>query len=294
MLLCVKKDNKPLSEFIYQYYHAPLYLDKYEALQKAGSSYSADFETAKMVEDALVNAFSGIRLLAIKNIGTLAKNKKEEIKAKLIQLAKSDEKAAVRAEAVKALSKYFKDDDLKTLFREKTKDRSYDVATEALAALTVLSSDEGLRLAAELENDSSSYVLTVVADIYAEYGGRKDNDFFQNIYSRIKPDYRYQLLLSYGAYLRKADLDITSGGINFLSDKARHAEPWLLRLAAMHSLLAIKETLASKSEKPATSLEDKRDSEDMKKVLESLTATIADIRKNESNKRLRRIYDLQN
>jgi len=139
MLLCKKQDNKSWAEFIYQYKNAPLYMDKYEALQKAGGSYDADSQAGTLMEDALTNAFPGIRILAIKNIGPLARHKKEEAKAKLIQLAKSDEKAAVRAEALKALSKYFKDDDLRTLYREKTNDRSYDVATEALTSLAVLS-----------------------------------------------------------------------------------------------------------------------------------------------------------
>src|SRR5258706_1316578 len=294
MLLCFKTDNKPLSEFIYQYYHAPLYLDKYEALQKAGSNYSADSEAAKMVEDALNNKFQGIRILAIKNVASLAQNTKEETKAKLIQLAKSDEKSAVRAEALKALSKYFKDDDFKTLFREKNKERSYDVANEAAASMPLVSPDGRRTPAAELENDSSSYMLTVVADIYAEYGGNKNNGFFLNAYPKLKSGYRYEFLTSYGAYLRKADTDIISGGINFMSDKARHAEPWFLRLAAMQSLLAIEETLKAKSEKTSTHDDAKQDSDEVKKILDALRATISDIKKNESDKQLKQIYDLQN
>jgi aminopeptidase N len=293
MLLCKKTDNKSLAEFIYQYKNAPLYFDKYEALQKVGSSYAADSEAGTLMEDALNNAFPGIRILAIKNIAPLAKHKQEEIKTKLIQLARSDEKSSVRSEAIKALSKYFKDEDLKTLYREKTNDRSYDVASEALVSLTVLSPDEGLKLSSELENDSSSYILAVVANVYAEYGGRKQNDFFVRTYPKVKPAYRYEFIMQYGAYLRKADLDIVSDGVKFIIDKARNAEPWHLRLVAMQSLTSLEESLKTKSEKLATS-ENKQDAEEAKKIADTLHAAIADIKKNERNQQLKKIYDLRN
>ena len=32
ILLCEKEDNKTTENFIYQYYHAPLFLDRYEAV----------------------------------------------------------------------------------------------------------------------------------------------------------------------------------------------------------------------------------------------------------------------
>jgi aminopeptidase N len=293
MLLCKKKDNKSLAEFIYQYKNAPLYFDKYEALQKVGGSYDADSDAGMLMEDALSNSFPGIRILAIKNIGPLARHKKEVAKSKLVQLARTDEKASVRAEALKALSKYFKDDDLKLLYREKINDRSYNVATEALVSLTVLSPAEGLQLSSELENDSSSYILDVVANVYAEYGGRKHNDFFVRTYPKIESAYRYEFIMQYGAYLRKADIDIVADGIKFMVDKARNAEPWHLRLSAMQSLTAIEETLKTKSEKLATS-ENKQDAEEVKQMLDRLHVAIADIKKNERNKQLRKIYDLQN
>ena len=293
MLLCIKKDNKPVSEFVYQYYHAPLYMDKYEALQMAGGSYAADSDAGKMMEDALSSSFPGIRVLAIKNIAPLLKSKKNQIRDKLVQIVRGDEKPMVRAEAIKALAKNFKDDDLKTLFREQLKDLSYEVATHALAVLSILWPDDGLKLAAEFENDSSSYMLSYVGSIYAEYGGRTHNSFFVKTYSLLKPDDRYDFLMSYGAYLRNADMDIVSEGVDFLSDKARHAQPWVVRLGAMQSLQAIEESLKTKYSKPETA-EAKYDAAEAKKILDRLSAAIADIKKNESDLHLKKIYDLQN
>ena len=53
-LLCVKEEVKPESEWIYQYHHAPLYLDRLEALNKIGTPADADGAQA----DAIRNAFS--------------------------------------------------------------------------------------------------------------------------------------------------------------------------------------------------------------------------------------------
>jgi HEAT repeat protein len=139
MLLCKKAGQQIIGGIYLPVQKCSAVHGQIRGAAKAGGSYDADSQAGTLMEDALTNAFPGIRILAIKNIGPLARHKKEVAKAKLIQLARSDEKAPVRAEALKALSKYFKDDDLKTLYREKTNDRSYDVATEALTSLAVLS-----------------------------------------------------------------------------------------------------------------------------------------------------------
>ncbi|MBK5285564.1 MAG: M1 family metallopeptidase [Bacteroidia bacterium] len=307
MLVCSKKDNKPLSELIYQYYHAPLYLDRYEALQKAGSSYASDSEAAKMTMDALKDKYWNIRILAIKNIAPLAKKKKEQSKAELIRLATKDEKSAVRSAAIEALEKYFTDDDLITFFREKTNDLSYDVSSRALNALAKLSPDEGLKFTSSLENSSNEHILTSVADIYAEHGTAKNAEFFQRAYSESKGFTRYEILMSYGAYLRKADTGILSGGINFITDKARTAEPWWLRLSAMNALTDIAETLEKKSNDLSQSIKQlkktKQNEGDLaaaqhealttKKLYAELLASIEDIRKKETNKRLVKIYRMK-
>ncbi|HLG33751.1 MAG TPA: M1 family metallopeptidase, partial [Bacteroidia bacterium] len=295
MLACSKKDNKPMTEFIYQYRHAPLYLDRYEALQKAGSNYASDSEEAKMVFDALNDKFWNIRILAIRNIAPLAKKKKEQTKPELIRLAKSDEKSAVRSAAIEALVKYYSDDPeapgLKTLFTEKTNDLSYDVSATALDALAKLSSDDALKLAFTMENSSNDHVLSAVADLYAEHGTPKNAEFFPRAYSQNKGYGRYQILMSYGAYLRRQEVAQLTGGITFITDKARTAEPWWLRFAAMNSLTKVAATLEKKSTPNQNDTPtEQHDKLAAKKLLTELRDSIEDIKKKETIKRLVKIY----
>lgn len=291
MLACSKKDNKPVSEYIYQYRHAPLYLDRYEALQKAGSSYASDSEEAKMVFDALNDKSWAIRAMAIKNIAPLAKKKKEQIKPELIRLAKSDEKSAVRSAAIEALVKYYADDDLKTLFIEKTNDRSYDVSAVALDALAKLSADDALKLAATMESSTNGHVLSAVADLYGEHGTGKNAEFFPRAYSQSKGFDRYGILVSYGAFLRKADTEVIASGIPFITDKARTGEPWWLRLAAVNTLTEIAATLEKKSESSQNdSPTEQHEKLAAKKLLVEVRDSIEDIKKKETNKRLVKIY----
>jgi aminopeptidase N len=291
MLLCSKKDNKPMSEYVLQYRHLPLYLDRYEALQKAGSNYISDSEEAKMVTEALNDKFWSIRVLAINNIAPLAKKKKEQTKPELVRLAKSDEKSAVRSAAIEALAKYYVDEDLKALFTEKTSDRSYEVSSIALNSLAKLSDSDALALAATMEKSTDGHVLSAVADIYAEYGTSNNTEFFPRAWTQCKGFDRYGILVSYGAFLRKADTDIIAAGVPFITDKARTSEPWWLRLAAVNSLTEIAITLEKKSAAGQNDTPtEQHEKLTAKKLLAQVRDSIEDIKKKETNKRLVKIY----
>jgi aminopeptidase N len=284
-----------MSEYVYQYHHAPLYLDRYEALLKAGSSYASESEEAKMVMQALSDKFWNIRILAIKNIAPLAKKKKEQTKAELVCLAKSDEKSAVRSAAIEALAKYYTDvadtSGLKTLFNDRTDDSSYDVSSTALDALAKLSADDALALASTMEKSSNAHALSAVADLYAEHGKAKNAEFFPRAYSQSEGFGRYEILMSYGVYLRKADTDIIAAGIPFITDKARTGEPWWLRLAAVNSLTEIAATLEKKSTAGQNdSPEEQHSKLAAKKLLAEVRDAIEYIKKKETNKKLVKIY----
>ena len=111
MLLAEKKDNKTKENYAFQFYHAPLYLDRFEALNKTGTDYEANSASGKMMEDGLNDKYWNIRVQALKNIGTQLKANKERLKPLLVNLAANDSTAAVRAQAIKTLGKYFKDDE---------------------------------------------------------------------------------------------------------------------------------------------------------------------------------------
>ena len=80
MLLCEKTDNKSKENYLFQFYHAPLYLDRFEALNKTGADYEENSPSGKMMEDGLADSYWNIRVQALKNIGTQVKANKERLK----------------------------------------------------------------------------------------------------------------------------------------------------------------------------------------------------------------------
>lgn len=57
MLLCTKKENKEKQAYLFQFYHAPLYLDRFEALSFLSKEYRSGSEEAGVVMDALKDPF---------------------------------------------------------------------------------------------------------------------------------------------------------------------------------------------------------------------------------------------
>ena len=247
-LLCKKTENHSRIEWIYMFYHAPLYLDRAEALNKVGDDYQKNTPSAKLVEDALNDKFWNIRNKAIGYISVLATSgtTKDEIKSRLMTMAEKDEKADVRASALKALAKYYEGDDLQAFFIKAINDSSYDVMATALNSLAEKDKKKALEIAKTMENSASSHVLNAIADIYAENGTEDQNAFFLNSFDRIKNMEKYSLIQSYGIFLAHCNNATLKQGTEKLLDMAKNVQPWYTRLTAMNALGNINNVLGNR------------------------------------------------
>jgi aminopeptidase N len=237
-LLCRKTDKHSRDEYIYMFYHAPLYLDRAEALNKIGDDYEKNTPSSRVVQDALNDKFWNIRNKAIGFISVLARSAlvKDDIKNKLMMMATKDEKADVRASAIKALAKYYDGDDVKSFLMKAVNDSSYDVMASALKALVEKDKDEALELAKQMESTASSHAISAIADIYAENGAEDQNPFFLHAFDKIKNSEKYSLIQSYSIFLAHCKNPVINQGTDKLLDLAQHVEPWYMRMAAMNSL----------------------------------------------------------
>ena len=135
MLLARVREDKPLEQWLFQYHNAPLYLDKYQALQYLIGT-PADSRVQEAMLDALSNETSwAIRLGAIHLVNRLSQENKEKAYDLLKELALSDEKSLVRAQAVEAIARLFAKRDNKALFEKAAGDRSPAVENAAKKAL---------------------------------------------------------------------------------------------------------------------------------------------------------------
>ncbi len=221
MILAIKSEKKSMKEWAFQYAHAPLYLDRYEAL--TGLTETAKDSTATLVLiSGLDDKFWSLRKKAINSLKNCKKGHEQEIKTKLIQLAKTDEKAAVREAAIKFLSENYKENELHAVYENALNDKSYGVISEGLMAIAKEDSLQGLNAAKQFENEKNIDLLLAVMHVYVAYGSDNNNAFFMSAAGKFKGYYKIGLMINYGKFLlRVKDYSILNSGVDFITTIAR-------------------------------------------------------------------------
>jgi aminopeptidase N len=202
-LICEKKDNKTLDNFIYQYKHAGLFLDRREAIQFCSKSQD-DPKALALLQTALKDPFFGIRSYALDVVDLTKDEVKKAIEPQLVAMAASDPKAAVRAKAVQQLGKY-KSADYATLFRKAINDSSYSVAASGLQSLALIDSSAALAEAKRLSQlEERGKLMTAVSEVLSKYGTEADVDLITANFQRMPlSQAKFNFLMSYSNLLAK-------------------------------------------------------------------------------------------
>lgn len=133
ILLCEKKDDKTLDEFVYQYNHAGSFVDRREAVD-----FALDHQTEPKALELLKQAFNDpswrIRQVTVTGLQLDNDTVKTAVESSLLTLVKNETRKTVKADAIEALGKY-KNPAYKQLFIDATNDSSYTVSARALIAL---------------------------------------------------------------------------------------------------------------------------------------------------------------
>jgi aminopeptidase N len=169
VLLASKKDNKSLDEFVFQYFNAPLYLDRYEAIDAAGKNQN-DKGAQKVMIAAIKDKFYELQIKAIKALDMNNDAIHNAALPILASVAQTDVNTLVRAAAIKKLG------DLKAsgnmdIFKEALSSQSYAVQGAALIAISKLEPSEALKLAKGFEADNMGDLTVAMMQIYARNGG---------------------------------------------------------------------------------------------------------------------------
>jgi aminopeptidase N len=133
-LLCDKTDNKTLDNFIHQYKHAGLYLDRREAIDYCANNQD-DEKAAALLILATKDRFPGLRIYALEKLDLKKDAIKQMAEPVIADIAKGDPKPLVRSKAIELLGS-FKKPEYKSLFEKAISDSSYSVAGNALEALS--------------------------------------------------------------------------------------------------------------------------------------------------------------
>lgn len=155
-----KKNNKTLDNFIHQYTYAGNYMDRREAIDFASKKLD-DPKAVELLKIAMNDKYQGLRNLAISKIDLKKDAIKTSFEPLLLNLAKTDKYATVRANAIQKLGEYKKSEYI-ALFKSATNDSSYTVAGNALAALGLVDPAMAATISKQLVNKPAKGVLKEV------------------------------------------------------------------------------------------------------------------------------------
>ena len=187
--LWLKTDNKPLAEYVFQYSHAPLFVDRLEAIEAAAKDQTANAAARGVLLAALNDKFYMVRQEAIEALKLDDKTVAQAAAPALRKLAATEKEPAVMAQLLEALTQ-LKDKKDEKLFSRQLTSQSYNVQGAALLGLAAVQPTLALARAKAFESDSHAALTRSVVAVYAQNGGAAEwafvRDKFDAARSRAK------------------------------------------------------------------------------------------------------------
>lgn len=203
VLLAQKTDSKTSEEYVFQYFNALLYLDRFEAMN-ALMGKQGDPGARKVMLAALKDKYYGLRMLAIRNINLGSDEVKQAALPELTNIAQQDQNNTVKAAAIIALGKLKNLADL-VLFKNALNSQSYAVQGAALNALAAQNPDDALRLAKGLEKDNKGALTQSIVMLYTMKGSEAELPFVTTAFDKSGPQAKFNILQGYVAMLGKVN-----------------------------------------------------------------------------------------
>ena len=217
MLLAKKTDNKSLDEFVFQYFNAPLFLDRYEAITAAAKQQS-NAGARKVIIAALNDKYFELQIKAIKAADMTNDNVRNEAQPILVKLVQTDPNTLVKAAAITVLGK-LKASGMSNLFKDALKSQSYAVEGAALTALSALNPADALSLAKTYEKDSEGALSLAILNIYATSGTDDQYDYVYKAFMEGQPQTQFNIMKKFADFTgRVKNNDEAMKGIKAIVD----------------------------------------------------------------------------
>ncbi len=165
--LCKKNENKTIEQFIKQYQQAPLYNDRYEALQGIADKVDNNKDVNKVFYTALIDKHYSLRKNAIEKINLDDPNITLAAYPIIERIAINDTKSTLRAAAIKKL-KDNNADAYESLFFQSLNDSSYVVVAAALKAINKINKTKGATQARNLFKEDNAGLAAAIMQLLAE------------------------------------------------------------------------------------------------------------------------------
>lgn len=179
MLLAKIREDKPVDQYIFQYYNGKRYKARKNALNYG--TKGKDPRIQQLILDGLKDPFWSIRLSAIEKASKLNEENKAKALSLIRSLATDDANSQVRSSALNYLGSNADEAMVKEITKDRIeKDRSYSVISTALKQLGKLDADLAMEKAAALETERSSKMISGIAQLYGSFGKEEKLKFFEN------------------------------------------------------------------------------------------------------------------
>ncbi|RXK57386.1 M1 family peptidase [Lacibacter luteus] len=184
ILLAVKKENKTLEEYIHQYKHAGLYLDRREAIDFI-SKKQDDAKAVAFMKEALTDKYSGLRNFTLSKLDIKKPAVVEATEASVESIAKKDPSRITRSRAVEMLGN-LKKPAYKALFTSLLNDSSYTLNAAALTALEKIDAAAALTEAKRLSKQPmKGNLVEAIASTLIKSGDESSFDEIIESYSKM-------------------------------------------------------------------------------------------------------------
>lgn len=232
ILLTKKTDNKTIEEFSFQYFNAPNYLDRYEAIEAAASDQTRP-QAQKILIAALKDKYYGLRIKTIRALNLTKDDVRNAAQPILIALAQADNNTLVKAAAITALGKLKASGNM-TLFTQSISSESYAVQGAALNAIAQLDPAKALSLAKGLEKDNKGALTTAIMTLYTTNGNDAEWPFVYHAFTEAGIQEKFNSLKNFAdmtakvnkpEYAQQGIEELKNAGIKF---KVYGAAPFIV------------------------------------------------------------------
>ena len=184
VLLCEKKDNKTLDNFIFQYKYAGLYVDRREAIDYC-SKHQDDPKAVDLLKAGLKDRFYRLRNFTLSKVDLKRDAVRTAFEPVIADMAAHDPNRTVRARAIEMLGQ-LDNPAYKSLFTQATSDSSYSVAGNALNALSAIDSAGAYTIAKKLIREPSKGELTTaISGVLIKSGDESNFDAIADNFDKM-------------------------------------------------------------------------------------------------------------
>ena len=244
ILVCTKTENHTMDEIQFMYEHAPLYVDKLEAVTYAFLEETELNQAKELLLNAMLDESIGIREFAVSSYAKFDEVNDLKLKGTLISVLQNDEASMVRYEAAYGLADYFYwSDEISEVLENQIKvDSSYLVISGLISSIAILDSTLGMQYANQFETEKNIDILMSCAEVYSVYGEEKNASFFINLYPKSAGYEVMSFIQYYQDFLLRMDNEkMQSDALTILELEAENELGWFVRYYAVSAMVNLKE-----------------------------------------------------